>query len=469
MKKIISLLLTLVMLAVCAAAFADTGLTDGVAGAFTQEDTPNVDDKKVLIQKEITVYNPDETYVYGPAITYTYSIAAASGTELVSITDSAAKHNSGLASNSTAIGGITTGLPTTETITWTNADILEASANGTANIKNLTIDFSDVVFTIPGVYRYKISESAATYVTSGVTEGSGQVHDLYLDVYVMRSEAYGKDADGAASDVNRAGWWRIYGYVCISSGTTDITPDTTGKISGFVDTDSAAGTSTADEYRTYNLTVKKVLTGDTAMNGNKFPFDVTWTNDTVSGSFQFMVEASDADVTKTAQAAATTVNGTAITANTLYKVGGADAVGTDGKDGTPGIANGGSVKYIGIPNGTKAAVKETNNVTGTTYTTTAKEKIGSGAAVQVEFTVGTSVKSTDGKTATMAPNANAVYAQSAAPAVGNNVEIEFTNVLAMISPTGYIARFGPYILMLIGGIALLVVAMKHKKHSDEEE
>lgn len=474
MKKIISLLLMLVMLlAVCAGAYADTDLTDGVAGAFTTKDTPNVDDKKVKIQKEITVYNPDEAFVYGPTIAYNYAIAAASGNELVNITDSADKHNSGEASTVTAVGGVTDSVTMTgtssNTIAWTNADILDASATGTANIKNLTIDFTNVVFTAPGVYRYKITESPATYGTSGVTEGSENSHVRYLDVYVMRSENYGKDISGTASTENRAGWWQIYGYVCIEAGTTAVTPSTTGKTSGFVDSNAAAGTSTADEYRTYNLTIKKVLTGDTVMNGNKFPFDVTWTAGAATGTFQFIVEESSAAVTKVAQTATTTVNGTAIAADTLYKVGGANAVGTADKDGTPSVATGGSVKYIGIPNGTRVAVKETNNVSGTTYTTTVTEQIGSGTATQVEFADGTTVRSTDKKTATMANGADAVYAQSAAPTADSNVVIEFTNVLSTISPTGYITRFGPYILMLIGGIALLIVAKKHKKHSDEEE
>ena len=53
-----------------------------------------------------------------------------------------------------------------------------------------------------------------------------------------------------------------------------------------------------------------------------------------------------------------------ISADSLYKVGGADAVGTADKDGSPLIPHEGTIKYIGIPNGTKVTVTETNDVSG---------------------------------------------------------------------------------------------------------
>lgn len=43
-----------------------------------------------------------------------------------------------------------------------------------------------------------------------------------------------------------------------------------------------------------------------------------------------------------------------------------------------------------------------------------------------------------------------------------------TNTLAEISPTGYVSRFALYALILIGGIVLLVIAMKRKGRKEEE-
>ena len=487
LKKIIALLLALlVALAMSTTAFAESAaaLVDGEVGGYTQADTQNLDNKKIRIRKEITAYNPDEALIYGPAITYEYTIAAASGSELVTVTDAASDHDPTIAVTTTALAGETNGGTMTgtsaNTIEWTNADILAASAGGTANYKDLTIDFSSVVFTAPGVYRYKIKETPASYVTSGVT--NGDISDVrYLDVYVMRSESFTELGTGnPAKNAYVAGDWRIYGYVCISpesvtgnaGGTTDVTTSTT-KTNGFVSVaESASGAGddkTADEYHTYNLTIGKTLSGDATMESHKFPFDAVWTAGAATGTFQFIVEETgNASATKTPQAAATTVNGAQVAANALYKVGGADAVGTADKDGTPLIPHGGTIKYIGIPNGTKVTVTETNDVTGTTYHTTATEKIGTADAADIVWTGGTSDKSGEDKIAIMASTKTTSYAQGSAPTDDSNVAIQVTNKLSLISPTGYVARYAPYGLILIGGIALLIIAKKHKKHTEEE-
>ena len=269
------------------------------------------------------------------------------------------------------------------------------------------------------------------------------------------------------------GDWTIYGYVCISpesvapnaGGTTNVTTST-AKTNGFVsvpESSASAGDGvTGDEYHTYNLTVGKTLVSDATMNGHEFPFDVAWTAGDATGTFQFAVKNEKASVTKTVETAATTVNGTTISTDTFYKVGSADAVGAADKDGTPYIANGGTVKYIGIPTGTKATVTETNNVVGTTYATTAKETIGSGSAADVVWTGGNAARSADKKTATMGNGNTAIYAQASAPAADSNVAIQVTNTLSIISPTGVAFRVAPYVLMLCAGIALVLITRRRE-------
>ena len=473
-KRILALIMTLVMLfAMTATAMADVSLENGETGGYTEKDTPNVNTKVVILKKEITAFNPDESLIYGPAITYTYEIAAASGDELVTVTDATTDHTSGQAITTTVLPGIVDGVSMTgtdaNTIAWTNADILEASAGGTANYKNLTVSFENVVFTQPGVYRYKITETPDAYTTSGVTDG-GISAVRYLDVYVMRSDDYGEDDQGNASTTNRAGWWRVYGYVCVNSvsAKVNITPDSavnTVKTNGFV----SAGNDTADQYHTYNLTVGKTLEGDSTMESHQFPFDVTWTVGAATGTFQYIAKTENgASVTTTAQGATTTVNGTEVSANTINKVGGANAVGTADKDGTPLIPHGGTVKYIGIPNGTKFAVTETQDVIGTTYSVTAKETVGTGTATDVLWTGGTATRDDSEKIATAYKDNTAIYARSEAPDADKSVAIQVTNTLQNISPTGLMFRYGPYILMLLGGIVLLVLGVKFMRRAKKE-
>ena len=348
------------------------------------------------------------------------------------------------------------------TIAWTNADILEASANGTANFKDLTVDFSNVNFGAPGVYRYKITETANEYTTSGVTDGSIS-NVRFLDVYVKRSDNY-DPAELTAED------WDVYGYVCVDDGTEDITPDSEDKTNGFVDPDPADDSNTADQYRTYNLTLSKELTGDTTMRDHQFPFDVAYTAGAATGTFQFIAEKTgEATVATTTEASTTkTVNGNAVSGSIL-KVGGADGVATAQKDGDPKIAHEATVKYIGIPNGTKVTVTETNDVSGTTYTTTATEKVGSGSAAAVAFDgASTGTLSTDKKTATVNETKTAVYAQATAPTNDTNVEIAYKNAFSIISPTGVIVRYAPYIIMAVAAGVLTVVALKSSKRKAEE-
>lgn len=502
LKKLSALALAIMMIALVGTAWAvDTELTNGEVGGFApgHVDDPQVQEKTVILQKEITAYNPDSAYVYGPEITYTYTIAAASGTELVSITDDTADHASGVATVATVNAGIMTPTMTgtaANTIAWTNADILDADTvanGGAANIKNLIVDFSSVVFTAPGVYRYKITESA-TYTNTGVTDGD--ITDVrYLDVYVMRSANFDPTHDGTAGHEYVAGDWSIYGYVCIGSesngGTTDVTT-ATAKTNGFVSVpESSAGAGdgvTADEYYTYNFTVTKDLVGDNTMIDHQFPMNVAFSNGP-TGSFQLIAETDGAkstlgSTTTVAAGAATvnsTYNGGSATASAINKFNAAGALASFNNQGSPKVADGnttagtttGYVKYIGIPYTTVVSVTETNDVAGTTYTATVKEDVATAAGTTLTATTMTSTTGTmaaaDASASIDTTETATRTADIATANTGNvNATVQFTNSLAIISPTGLVLRFAPYALILVGGIALLLIAMKRKGHREEE-
>lgn len=504
LKKISALVLAVMMVAVMGLAYAEsTALSSGEVGGFYSGnvDNPQVQNKSVIIQKEITAYNPDEQYVYGPVITYNYIIESAAGNELVQITDQPEDHTSGVATVTTALGAdaIQSGAPTltgtaANVIAWTNADILEASDAGTANIKNLTVDFSNVIFTRPGVYRFKITESA-TYTNTGVTDGE-ILGVRYLDAYVMRSSAFDATHDGTSGHEYVAGDWAIYGYVCISpesvasnaGGTTAVTPSTK-KTNGFVavpESSSGAGDGVkADEYYTYNFTITKDLVGDNTMINHQFPMTVSFSGGP-TGNFQLIAEnhATFSTLTTTGNVATDkTVNGTALAANTILKVGDSGALASFANAGGPKVADGntatgatvGYIKYIGIPNTTTVTVTETNDNIGTTYTATVKEDDTTDAGtalddVELSSTTGsmaannTSASIDKDETATR----EAAYAGTAG-SLAKNVQIEFTNTLAIISPTGYAIRLAPYLAMQAAGIALFVIFKVRRRKQTKEE
>ncbi len=508
MKKLVSLILAIMMIAAVGAAWAaDLGGSEtGVAGTWTAVDTPITQEKTINILKEITAFNPDETYVYGPAISYTYAIVSASDAELVQVTDATEDHASGVATVVPAVLGasdITSGTPSltgtsTNIIEWTNSDILVAANGGAANYKKLTIDFSSVVFSKPGVYRFKITETApaaATMTAAGVTEGTAS-NIRYLDVYVMRSNVDDATYD-LYTDGTTAAQWIIYGYVCLDStvGTSNVTT-ATKKTNGFTANSEGAtsGGTTADQYYTYNLTVTKDLVGDNSMIDHQFPFAVTFDTATnsKSGTFQLIVESdgskstiggSGLTSTQTVAAGAATVNDPTPTTGTtaaIIKIGSAQVLSAstynvkiaDGN--TTSGATSGLVKLIGIPYGVLASVTETNDNVGTTYTATAKEDVttiaGTTLAANKALTTsGTLSSDTYSASIDNTETATRAIDISTANTTHVNAAVQFTNTLSVISPTGYVSRFAPYALILVGGIVLLIIARKHKKHTEEDE
>ena len=455
-SKVLSAILAAAMLlTICAGAGADNEatLSGGKTGGFAEPDTPVSQNKAIKIAKELTAYNVDETTIKAPTISYTYTIAA--GSADISITDAAGDHQSGEAVNRQTIAGETTGLKvngtagTSGVIAWTTEDNLTADKAGAANYKYLTIDFSGVVFGAPGIYRYEITEALTdgySYSSSGVTQTTDATHGhtRYLDVYVKPADGY--------TDGTTAADWDIYGYVCTceeeeitAAGDTA----TTGacKTNGFVAATNDSTEIKADSYYTFNVTVSKTLTGDNYSGSHPFPVHVDFTNAEVTKNVLLMAETSGT-VTDYAH--------TAAAASSL--------------DGLAKIAHGGSIKYIGIPCGTTVDVYETNDVAGTTYT----------ATLTVDGTAGT----TKSISSTATPTAFAAYAEqvynsnkgtvtTTADTVDNtdgHHTIAIANVLQLISPTGVVLRYAPYLLMLAAGAVLFVIfAVRRRKHTEDDD
>lgn len=459
MKKIWAAVLALMILAMSVSALASetpTSLTldtNGEQGAFTKKDTPVTQNKVLVLDKELKVYNLDEQKVNAPTITYEYTIAPGSAGKTV--TDNSDKHaanppqsvtaptKAGILSETSTIA--VNGTNTTGTVSFSaETDELDAGTDGVKNVKPISIDFSKVVFTGAGIYRYKITESLKngfTYDNTGVTKTTGKT-ERYIDVYVKPAETFNNGSTPAE--------WDIYGFTCFYNDV-DIkdTDKTTGavKTTGFVDgTSNGTDPILADQYYTYNLTISKTVVGDNyAKINHQFPFTVIFTNADVSKNILLKTTKTGTVTDFTHDAGAPTWSGVAT------------------------LLSGGSIKYIGIPMGTDVEVYETNDVAGTTYQVTTTRTNATTETATDAMVIATANTPTSDPQATNKPDYQST--KSIIETTKNKDDdkvhtIAITNTLVTISPTGVVLRIAPYIMILAAGIILLLVSRRRKAVQD---
>ena len=118
--------------------------------------------------------------------------------------------------------------------------------------KDVTVDFSEVTFSKPGIYRYKITEADTT--NADITNDSDT--ERYLDVYVV----YNEDETALL----------IQNYVMLKDDTI---PDQNAKYGDGVTTKSEEVINT---YTTYDLTLSKKVTGAMGNKSKDFDFDIVF-------------------------------------------------------------------------------------------------------------------------------------------------------------------------------------------------
>ena len=124
------------------------------------------------------------------------------------------------------------------------------------------------------------------------------------------------------------------------------------------------------------------------------------------------------------------------------------------------------MKYIGIPNGTKVEVYETNDVAGVTYqvTTTTDGTDNVDDAVTHNDTPTTAEIQTT-RAAYQSTKTSITPTKDADDDTAHTIAVD--NNLQIISPTGVALRVAPYALMLAAGVALLVISRRRKAAADE--
>lgn len=461
-KKLSALTFVLALaLALSVSAFASepATLTNGKVGSANVDGTPPTALSNIVkLKKELRVFNETphnrgDNAVFAPAFSYTYSVSAAEvPTDAHTVTDengTSAPVKAGILKGlkvgdaSTPTAGVNNTDPVTGTLTFTTAMSLTASSSGAINTYYIPLDFSGVNFITgdgaqgTGVYRYKIDEAltgSPAYSTLSMVDGG--MNTVYLDVYVK-------------------GNGDIYGYVCLPNtvGNADVvtTPTETVKVDGFVYS-TTVNQNGADDYFTYDLQLSKTVTNDSyAQSNHAFPFTVVFTPaSTMTANF------------KIAQTITQAANGE--TATTGFST---IAESTTGWNGVVYIKHGANILFTGIPCGMKAAVYETNNMTGVTYKVTTT--INGEARANPETVSST----TDSNILSTAQTARAVYQSLKAefePMIAQSSAKQtcaIDNALVNVSPTGVTLRYAPYLLTLGAGVTVLPLTRRYKKREDE--
>lgn len=293
-----------------------------------------------------------------PSTTFNFSIAA--GTAIPASSGSSME----------VLAGVGTPTITADQASFSNSDTTYSTAqSGDIDIaktgklgsnqkyakKNVTVNFSSVNFPEPGVYRYVITETAATAAQTAMGISNDADTDRILDVYVT------DDGNGALV---------VSGYVMHDNATP---APKVGDDYGTEDV-GAAGDALEDKndgftnsLESHDLTVSKDVSGNQASRDKYFALTVALSN--LNAGDVYDVDLSDADATSGSNAATIAANANKTNAATI----------TAGNDGTATatfyLQHGQSVKVTGLPKDATYTVTENAE----DYKSTADGKVNSGA------------------------------------------------------------------------------------------
>lgn len=468
-KKIAALVLALAMvLSISVVAFADddnvyTGSNDTLA-------TGVHDTTSIPLNKTLVIFNTDDgTQVREPDITFSYTIekvdsSATDGAQLTGITVTDEDNDS-----ATIYNGVAAGVTAPTDIAYSSSTKVAATTTGYEDEKTTQIGVVPTAFPHAGIFRYIITETTnPTDVTergleardTADTDGDGKKYDStrYMDVYIKNVQVQKKNGSNEPLYLDASGNETttvtstpvmvdsLALQAAVIFKTVETTPANKGKdainktfekTTGFEPgTNGTPGSTdftnddTVDRYFTYNLDVTKKITGNLADKGHDFPFQIA-----ITGA---LAHAVTVDINN---------NGTASTGN----------VSTTALNQTADLSDGETYSVTGLPKGTKVTVTEYNN-TVDVYKLTTSFAGTTSTATQSNATEGTTLATATGETDVLINSNDATNVKADTKTV-----LTFTNDLAEISPTGYVVRIAPYVLMLAGGVALLVVTRRRRE------
>ena len=289
--------------------------------------------------------------------------------------------------------------------------------------KDVTVDFSNVSFEEPGVYRYIITEQDPGYAGIAVYSDKKTPADTtrILDIYV---EDDGKNNDGT-------GKLKVSGYVLHNGDAkSPLKADGTGtvqKSAGFV-----------SSYTAHSLAIMKMVSGNQASRDEYFKFSVKITGDHKGNKYPVNLDYADAD---------TKVNG--INKESHHNP--SELI--VGEDGTVTqdfwLQNGQIISIDSIRDKSSYTVAEDPD---------AINKEGYSPSLNIAMS-----EDYTGKNGNLALDTN--Y-QVADDEMTNNARLMFTNTKEGTIPTGIIMSVAPYAVVVIAGAVGLILFL-HKKKDEE--
>ena len=323
----------------------------------------------------------------------------------------------------------TTTTPTYSTIQNDDTGKLTLDTGKHYAAKTVTVDFSNVNFPEPGIYRYVVTEAAAAGAYRHDTQNTGGTQlTRYLDVYVT------DDGTGTLA---------VSSYVLHKeNGTVTANATTSGSadVAAAGDPVNDKSASYVNEYETKDLAFSKKVTGNQASRDKYFKYTVTFTGLNPLDTFTVDLANAEAAPTKNDATKYTTMtNPASVTGSDL-------ASGVDFY-----IQHGQSIKILGLP-------------TTATYTVVEDEEDYTKAEDNDLVAVPAQGNSGDNDYV-----AAKTYSDDYTGTMNADKYVGYTNTRDGIIPTGVLLTVAPFAigLLLFGALAIFFIARK-KKRAEEE-
>lgn len=348
----------------------------------------------LLLDENASVPNATINYSIAPGT----GIAAVPGTSMAVLTPSA---DTGVTGTPTISNAVFTSASTTVT----SVEGVTIDAGEKAAVTPVTIDFSNVSFAQPGIFRYVISEPSSgnnmTYDTQLNDTTNGTRYQRVLDVYVVRD----------ANDDYVIGGYVLHEVAgTVAEGATTAADKSAGFVNEYdtlsltVEADAAGNQSSAEKYFAYTVTI-------TNPSGTEFTVSADW-----SGGSTSPVPGVASSYTAAEMASANTEEWTSTSAGVLTH--------------TFYLKEGQEVEINGIP-------------AGATYSVT---------SVPEDYSPSWEIGALSGETA-----------GTGNQTLNANTLVSFLMTREGVVPTGVALSILPGVIIMIGGLATLIVMKNRKK------